>query len=433
MEKIRGLEEEVSDADGAIDDAKAAIETLLEEKKAADQRIQDLKNERSKVDNAMEQLRKQMAANKKDQEQKMFKLQSESEELTHENLLLKMEKKELQEKMSTLEEEVNQAESAIGDAKSALQKLLVDKEEANRRIEGLEEDKEHAQATIEAMTKSMTQARVEYEAKIDSLMSGLTTAREIQASRSMAGDRSMALTMTESSKSSTPYSIPENTKYSSWKDRRSESAAPKKTSEEKSTYTQRDRSLNTFDRTPSVSRAMGSKRLLAVDMDNMTIASELTDAEGSKIDRSSASSSKYGSRSRSVGKDRSASRGDYSRFGRGDDSDSKSVSDVKSAGRSTVDLGSKLSNLDLARSFLDNKTGAPRSRSRARPQDRDTFGDDSDARSVGGRSLGGASLYTDSKSRSGKFGGNYDGDLNNRGERHGKGSFVAGKLAKLLL
>jgi predicted nucleic acid-binding Zn-ribbon protein len=425
MEKIRGLEEEVSDADGAIDDAKAAIETLLEEKKAADQRIQDLKNERSKLDNAMEQLRKQMATNKKDQEQKMFKLQSESEELTHENLLLKMEKKELQEKMSTLEEEVSQAESAIGDAKSALQKLLVDKEEANRRIEGLEEDKEHAQATIEAMTKSMTQARVEYEAKIDSLMSGLTTAREIQASRSLAGDRSMALTMSESSKSATPYSIPEenNTIYSSWKDRRSASAAPKKTTEEKST-----RSVNTFERTPSVSRAMGSKRMLAVDMDNMTIASELTDTEGSKIERSSASSSKYGSRSRSVGKDRSASRGDYSRFGRGDDSDSKSVSDVKSVSRG--DLGSKLSNLDLARSFLDNKTGAPRSRSRARPQDRDTFGDDSDARSVGGRSLGGASLYTDSKSRSGKFGGNYDGDLNSRGERHGKGSFVAGKITK---
>jgi hypothetical protein len=387
-----------------------------------------LKNERAKVDTAMEQLRKQMATNKKDQEQKMFKLQSESEELTHENLLLKMEKKEAQEKMATLEEEVTQAESAIGDAKSALQKLLVDKEEANRRIESLEEDKEHAQATIEAMTKSMTQARVEYEAKIDSLMSGLTTAREIQASRSMAGDRSMALTMTESSKSSTPYSIPENTTYTSWRDRnKSESttsASTKKQTEDKSQYSQRDRSVHTFDRSLSVSKAMGNKRMLAVDMDNMTIASELTDAElGSKIERSSASSSKY-SRSRSVGKDRSVSRGEYSRFGRGDDSDSKSVSDAKPLNRGTSDLSSKLSNLDLARSFLD-KSGAPRSRSRARPQDRDTFGDDSDARSVGGRSLGGASLYTDSKSRSGKFGGNYDGDLNSRGERHGKGSFTA--------
>jgi hypothetical protein len=236
----------------------------------------------------------------------------------------------------------------------------------------------------------------------------------------------MALT---ESKSSNPYSIPEAGTYTSWRDRNkpnNAAAGNKKQSEEKSLYSQRDRSVHTFDRTPSVSRAMGSKRMLAVDMDNMTIASELTDLDlGSKIERSSASSSKYGSRSKSVGKDRSVSRGDYSRFGRGDDSDSKSVSgDAKSFSRGTSDLSSKLSNLDLARSFLD-KSGAPRSRSRARPQDRDTFVDDSDAKSVGGRSLGGVSLYTDSKSRSGKFGGNYDGDLNSRGERHGKGSFTA--------
>jgi hypothetical protein len=166
---------------------------------------------------------------------------------------------------------------------------------------------------------------------------------------------------------------------------------------------------------------MGSKRMLAVDMDNMTIASELTDTElGSKLERSSASSSsKYGLRSRSAGKDRGGARGGYGRFGRGEDSDSKSVT------QGTSDLSSKLSNLDLARSFLNDKTGVPRSRSRARaPQDRDTF-EDADARSLSGRSLGGASLYTDSRSRTAAFGGTYDGDLNSRGERHGKGTFVA--------
>mmetsp|Transcript_23067 Transcript_23067/g.47424 ORF Transcript_23067/g.47424 Transcript_23067/m.47424 type:complete len:320 (+) Transcript_23067:54-1013(+) len=63
------------------------------------------------------------------------------------------------------------------------------------------------------------------------------------------------------------------------------------------------------------------------------------------------------------------------------------------------------------------------SRSRSRPQDRDTF---DDSRSVDNRSLGGASIYNDSKSRSGgKFGGKYEGDLNPRGERHGYGVFVA--------
>lgn len=306
---------------------------------------------------------------------------------------------------------------AIGDAKTALQRLLADKEEANRRIEGLEEDKAHAQATIEAMTKSMTQARVEYEAKIDSLMSGLNTAREIQASRSLAGEgsRSTALTTADSSKNT--YTIPENKAYTSWRDRNKASADGKKASDEsKSLYSQRDRTLNTLDRTPSVGRAMGGRRMLAVDMDNMTIASELTDLElGSKIERSSASSSKYGTRSRSVGRDRSVS---HNRLGRIDDSDSKSVSG------GTSDFSSKLSNLDLARSFLNDK-GVPRSRSRARaPQDRDGY-DDSDARSVGGKSLGGASFYTESKSRTGKFGGDYDGDLNSRGERHGKGTFVA--------
>jgi hypothetical protein len=221
---------------------------------------------------------------------------------------------------------------------------------------------------------------------------------------------------------------PENTTVSSWRERRrAESAAAsskKPVDDTKSLYSQRDRSFHTYDRSTSVGRAMGSKTEFAVDVDNMTIASELTDTElGSKIDRSSASSSKYGSRSRSVGKDRSVSRGEHSKVGR-DESDSKSVSEMRSVSRGRKsDLSSKLSNLDLARSFLDKP--APRSGSRARPQDRDTYGDDSDARSVGGRSLGGASLYTDTKSRNGKFGGQYDGDLNSRGERHGNGSFIA--------
>ena len=41
------------------------------------------------------------------------------------------------------------------------------------------------------------------------------------------------------------------------------------------------------------------------------------------------------------------------------------------------------------------------------------------------RSGGGASIYNDAKSRKKGFGGNYDGDLNARGERHGHGLFVA--------
>ena len=89
----------------------------------------------------------------------------------------------------------------------------------------------------------------------------------------------------------------------------------------------------------------------------------------------------------------------------------------------------KRSNLDLARTFLSGSSGSARSSSRSRshsshPQDRDAF---DDCRSVGGQSFGGASIYNDSKSRSKSkgFGGNYDGDLNARGERHGHGSFVA--------
>jgi len=81
---------------------------------------------------------------------------------------------------------------------------------------------------------------------------------------------------------------------------------------------------------------------------------------------------------------------------------------------------SKQSNLDIARSFLsDSGSGGnsrARSRSRSRmPQDRDTF---DDSKSIGGQSLGG-------KSRSSTKGGNYDGDTNSRGERHGYGVFVA--------
>ena len=83
MEKIRGLEEDVSDADGAIDDAKAAIETLLEEKKAADVRIQNLMNERANVDSVMDQLRKQNVASKKELESKLFDALRENEELNH--------------------------------------------------------------------------------------------------------------------------------------------------------------------------------------------------------------------------------------------------------------------------------------------------------------------------------------------------------------
>ena len=184
MDKIRGLEEEVSDADGAIDDAKAAIETLLDEKKAADARIQDLRSERERAAEATESIRKQMIAGRKEQEAKLFKAQAENEELNHRTIVLQMEKREASERVTGLEAEIAQAETAIGDAKAALKKMLEDKDEANRRIESLEEDYSLAQSTIQAMAKSMSQATEEYETKIDSLMADLAMAREVHASRS---------------------------------------------------------------------------------------------------------------------------------------------------------------------------------------------------------------------------------------------------------
>merc|ERR1712085_89998 len=54
---------------------------------------------------------------------------------------------------------------------------------------------------------------------------------------------------------------------------------------------------------------------------------------------------------------------------------------------------------------------------------RDNF-DNSDCKSIC-NSVGGASIYNDSKSKSRGFGGNYDGDLNSRGERNGYGVFIA--------
>ena len=55
--------------------------------------------------------------------------------------------------------------------------------------------------------------------------------------------------------------------------------------------------------------------------------------------------------------------------------------------------------------------------SRDRPQDRDSFADDS--------SRGGDSISHLGRRSSKGFGGQYDGDLNSRGERHGFGTFVA--------
>lgn len=402
MDKIRGLEEEVSDADGAIDDAKSAIETLLEEKRVADSRIADLKNERSKAEQALDEMRKQMAATKKDQETKLFKIQEENEELNHSMIVLKMEKKEGAEKITTLEREIVEAETAIGDAKSALQNLLNDKEEAIRRIEDLEEDCRHLQSTIDAMTQNMTQVRIEYETKIDNLMAGLATAREVHASRSVAGsqlDQSRALVRAESRMSG--YSIPESRSQLRAKD---------------SAYTY---STST---TTSKSRVDG-KRELAVDIENMSsIASELTD-----LDRPSITSSlvKYAARrARSVGRTGSMGRIDTSSIY---DGDRNSVGDSKKSMTTppSKSSDSRQSNLDLARSFLSESgssggnSGQQRARSRSRPrlpQDRDSTFDDS--RSVGGQSLGG-------KSRSSTKGGNYDGDMNSRGERHGYGVFVA--------
>lgn len=406
MDKIRGLEEEVSDADGAIDDAKAAIETLLEEKKATDARVLELKNERSKAEQAVDQMRKQMSASKKEQETKLFKIQEENEGLNHSMIILKMEKKEGLEKISTLEREISEAELAIGDAKSALQKLLTDKEEAIRRIEDLEEDCRHLQTTIDAMTKNMSQVRDEYETKIDNLMAGLATAREVHASRSVIGsqsDQSRALVRLESRMSS--YSIPEPRSQYRAKD---------------SSYTSASYSM-TSPNGSNLRRDSKKELALAVDIENMSsIASELTD-----LDRPTASSSlvKYAARrARSVGRAGSMGRIDTSSIL---DGERNSVGDSKKSVNTppSKSADSKQSNLDLARTFLSESgssggTSSQRARSRSRsrlPQDRDNF---DDSKSVGGQSLGG-------KSRSSTKGGNYDGDVNSRGERHGYGVFVA--------
>ena len=430
----------------------------MEEKKAADARIQELKNERFKAEQAMEQLRKQFTASKKEQESKMFKIQEENDALNHDFVVLKMEKKEALEKVASLDQEIKQAEAAIGDAKNALQKLLVDKEEASRRIESLEEDFGHAQATIDAMTKSMSQAREEYEAKIDSLMAGLTTAREVHASRSMAGSqseqsRSLALTRTETRSSA--YSIPEPRSYARGKDsafngsyNSNTLSGGKSTIDENKPYSSsRSRRTAGVQSTYSANNTLGEETLgrkkeLAVDIDNMTIASELTDLDsGSKIDRSSASStlrdlSRF-SRARSAGRARALEDGRARSTGRRQRSFHEGDKDAATAGSKSVatppkSADAKLSNLDLARTFLSSESNgetraASRARSRSRsrlPQDRDAF---DDSKSVGAQSFGGASIYNDAKSRSKSkgFGGNYDGDLNGRGERHGYGAFVA--------
>lgn len=397
MEKIRGLEEEVSDADGAIDDAKAAIETLLEEKKAADARIQDLMKEREHIDSAMDQLRKQTAVNKKDLESKLFDVREENEELNHNIILLKMEKKEAEEKISNLQDDVSQANSAIGGAQDALKKLMKEKDEANKQIDNLEEDLEHAQATISAMTQEFTQAREQYETKIDRLMAGLTAAQEVHASRSTVGSGgSVALTRSEHTTA--------KSKYSSWRNK------SEKTIDENTPY-KKDNSSGV--------QSSYTQRGLSVDVENMTIASELTDNE----------SLRYSSRrTKSTGRSRSVGRAELRSLIESD-TDSKSVSSPPKSG------DSGLSNIDRARSLLK---GASRSRSRSRPrmqssnasvesshssrgmpQDREYFNDDA--------SRGGESIYNDAARRSSSkgFGGQFDGDLNTRGERHGFGTFVA--------
>jgi len=155
---------------------------------------------------------------------------------------------------------------------------------------------------------------------------------------------------------------------------------------------------------------------------------------GSKIDRPSASStlrdlSKYASgRTRSNGR----SRRPDARSIHEDDKDSASTPKKQVlASHTPKSVDSKRSNLDLARTFLSGSSGnsvASRARSRSRsrrPRDRGNHDyDNSDSKSIC-HSIGGASIYNDSKSKSKGFGGNYDGDLNSRGERHGYGKFVA--------
>ena len=107
-------------------------------------------------------------------------------------------------------------------------------------------------------------------------------------------------------------------------------------------------------------------------------------------------------------------------------SSASSVIEEKSTNSSESGGGRGVSNLDLARTFLSGSSERrPSSRARSRsgraPQDRDTF---DDSRSASGAS----SIYTSSRGGGGGskgFGGKYDGDLNDRGLRHGYGTFVA--------
>ena len=423
------------------------VETLLEEKKQADDRIQSLKDERAKADQATEQLRKQMMTSKKEVESKMFKVEEKNDDLTHELLVMKMEKKEANDKVSALEGEINTAETAIGDAKNALQKLLVDKDEASRKIESLEEDFAHAQSTIDAMTKSMSQAREEYEAKIDSLMRGLATAREVHASRSMSGgqsealSRSSSLALTRTETRSSAYTIPKleygkgdsftgslnNTTVSGSKTSALDENKGYTRSRSRGAYASATLSKGSVDHSEET---LARKKELAVDMDNMTIASELTDRWS--VGYGSSGRAKSAGRARSTGRQQVSASSYLRRESRSfhEDERDSAAGNSKQSSAVTPDTkksaDSKLSNLDLARTFLSESSGGnstpassrarSRSQSRSRlPQDRDAF---DDAKSVGATSI---------KSRSsGKgFGGQYDGDLNSRGERHGYGTFIA--------
>ena len=453
MEKIRGLEGEVSDADSAIDDAKAAIEALLEEKKTLEDTVSDLKNERMRVDQTSSQLRNQLSTMKKEQESKLFKVQEENDELNHSMIVLKVEKKDALEKISNLENEIDQAETVIGDAKNALQKLIRDKDDAVVRIENLEEDLAHAQSTIDAMTKSMSEARQEYEAKIDSLMSGLATAREVHASRSIASSSESDYSRLDTR--STVYSIPERrSQYGGSRETQSfdsygntNSSAIKSILDDSRSNTRRDSAV--ASRTLVPYREERKRGGLTPSLDNESM---MTNSELSSIDRSSASSSL---RARSAGRSRNE-------FNDTTTEDSKKPT---SAHRHSRSDSNKLSNLDLARTFLSesdaggSSTSRASSRTRSRaPQDRDTFDDSKsvastrsrysqdrdafddsksaastrsryshdrdtfdDSKSVGGQSLGGKSRSSGSRG----FGGKYDGDLNSQGERDGYGVFVA--------
>jgi hypothetical protein len=224
-------------------------------------------------------------------------------------------------------------------------------------------------------------------------MAGLTAAQEVHASRSTVGSAgSVALTRAEQNST--------KSKYSSWRSKSD------KTIDENMPYQKKD---------SAGVQSNYTTRDLAVDVDQMTIASELTDHDTARY---------TARRAKSAGRSRSVGRSELRSF-RENESDSKSVTGV------TVD--SRLSNIDRARSLL---SGTSRSRSRPRmqssndsvnsssrgsrdrPQDRETsFNDDS--------SRGGESIQSSRRRSSRGFGGQYDGDLNSRGERHGFGIFVA--------